>query len=106
LTVTAIAGGSLIQFRFLGGVVGLGIVSNVFYMRLNASLARVLNNQQLLALNRDTSVLGTLAPDVRDRVLAVFANEYNRQNYILIAFAAAQLLSAGMVWNKKWSKLG
>ncbi|KAF2871119.1 major facilitator superfamily domain-containing protein [Massariosphaeria phaeospora] len=100
------AGGSLIQFRFLGGVIGLAIVSNVFNSRLRDGLAGLLTPQQLLTSDRDTSILATLAPHVRDEVVRVFANEYNYQNKIIVAFAAAQLLTAGMVWNKRWSKLG
>ena len=100
------AGGSIIQFRFLGGVIGLAIVSNVFTARLKNGLTGLLSPQQLLALDRDTAVLNTLAPDLKERVLHVFAKEYNYQNNIIIAFAAAQLLAVAVVWNKRWSKLG
>jgi hypothetical protein len=51
-------------------------------------------------------VLLTLSETNFAKVVSVFASEYNYQNKILIAFAAAQLLAAGMVYNKKWSKLG
>ncbi|KAF2464006.1 putative efflux pump antibiotic resistance protein [Lindgomyces ingoldianus] len=102
----AVAGGSLIQFRFLGGMVGLAIVSNVFNSRLQDRLRGLISPQQLLALDQDVSVLGTFAPDLKSKVLSVFAQEYNYQNKILTAFVAAQVLAAGMVWNRRWSKLG
>ncbi|KAF2798817.1 MFS general substrate transporter [Melanomma pulvis-pyrius CBS 109.77] len=102
----AVAGGSLIQFRFLGGVIGLAIVSNVFSSRLKEGLEGLLSPLEMLALDRDTSTLHTLAPDLKVKVLHVFAKEYNYQNNIIIAFAAAQLLAVAMVWNKRWSKLG
>ncbi|KAF2649509.1 putative efflux pump antibiotic resistance protein [Lophiostoma macrostomum CBS 122681] len=102
----AVAGGSLIQFRFMGGVIGLAICSNVFNSRLKRGLVGILSSQQIDSLDRDTSILATLTPGVRDEALAVFAEQYNYLNWILIAFAAAQLLTAGMVWNKRWTKLG
>lgn len=101
-----VAGGSIIQFRFLGGVIGLAIASNVFNSRLKAGLLGLLTDQEISALDRDTTVLRTLAPDLREKVFHVFAREYNYQNYIVIAFAAAQLFAAAMVRNKRWSKLG
>ena len=90
----------------MGGVIGLAICSNVFNSRLKRGLVGILSQQQIDSLDRDTSVLATLTPGVRDEALAVFSEQYNYLNWILIAFAAAQLLTAGMVWNKRWSKLG
>jgi MFS family permease len=103
---TAVAGGSIIQFRFLGGIIGLAIVSNVFNSRLKDRLESILTHEQILALDHDTSVLRALSQTDFARTIHVFATEYNYVNKILIAFAAAQLLAAAMVYNKKWSKLG
>jgi hypothetical protein len=104
--LVAVAGGSVIQFRFLGGVIGLAIVSNVSNSRIKHGLIDLLTPVEMLALDRDITILNTLATDLKEKVLQVFAREYNYQNKIMIAFAAAQLLAVAMVWNKKWSKLG
>ena len=104
--IVAVAGGSLIQFGFLGGVIGLAIVSNVSNSRIKHGLIDLLTPVEMNALDRDITILNTLATDLKDKVLHVFAREYNYQNKIMIAFAAAQVLAVAMVWNRKWSKLG
>lgn len=104
--LVAVAGGSLIQFRFLGGVVGLAIVSNVFNSRLRHRLTAFLTDKQILSLDHDTTILNTFGHANKEKILSVFAREYNYQNNVMIAFAAAQMLAVAMVWNRKWSKLG
>ncbi|MCJ1349663.1 hypothetical protein MMC31_007904 [Peltigera leucophlebia] len=97
----AVATGAIIQFRFLGGLIGLSIASNVMNGYLKTHLTEILSSDALAALLKTTKVLATFAPDVQEKVIEVFAQSYDLQYTLMIAFAAAQFPAAAMLWKKK-----
>ncbi|KAF2190024.1 major facilitator superfamily transporter [Zopfia rhizophila CBS 207.26] len=102
----ASAAGAIIQFRFLGGVIGLAIATNVMNEHLKSDLGHILPSAAVSSLLESVAFLDKLSPGMKAPVIKVFANAYNLQNKIMIAFAAAQFPAAAMIWNKKWSKIG
>ena len=95
---SAVATGATIQFRFLGGVIGLSIASSVMNHYLETHLTEILPSDALAALMQTTEVLATFTPNVREKVIEVFAKSYDLQYRVMIGFAAAQFPAAAMMW--------
>ncbi len=94
----AVATGATLQFRFLGGAVGLAIVSSVMNSYLKSKLKNAIPQKDLEALLQTTSVLTTFDPGSLHLVREVFAAGYNIQFRIMIGFAAAQFLAGALMW--------
>ncbi|KAF2811143.1 putative efflux pump antibiotic resistance protein [Mytilinidion resinicola] len=102
----SIASGAIIQFRFLGGVIGIAIASNVWNERVKSGLANILDAQTLNSILQNTEGLKGLPLPVRVDVIREMAKAYNLQDAVIIAFAAAQVLVVGLGWNRNWSNRG
>ncbi|KAL9609135.1 MAG: hypothetical protein Q9167_006079 [Letrouitia subvulpina] len=96
----AVATGAVIQFRFLGGAIGLSIVSSVLNGMLKSQLRGVLPARELAALLESTEVISTFTPTVKNKVLEVFVQNYQVQFRIMIGFAAAQIPAAALLWRR------
>lgn len=68
---------------------------------LKTHLTEILSPEALAALLKTTKALSTFAPDVREKVIEVFAQSYDLQYTLMIAFAAAQFPAAAMIWKKQ-----
>lgn len=101
LASLAVATGAVIQFRFLGGLIGLSIASSVMNSYLKTHLKEILSPDALVALLKSPKVLATFGPDMQKKVIEVFAKSYDLQYTLMIAFAAAQFPAAMMMWKKK-----
>ncbi|KAJ5175069.1 uncharacterized protein N7482_000946 [Penicillium canariense] len=87
----AIATGTVVQLRFLGGAIGLAIASNILNGRLSNHLQGVLSPHQLHLFLENAKSITFLSPHLQDEVNAVFADGYATQLRAMIGFAAAQL---------------
>ncbi|MCJ1380726.1 hypothetical protein MMC17_003834 [Xylographa soralifera] len=96
----AVATGAIIQFRFLGGAIGLAIASSVLNSYIKSHSENILSPGDLAALLQSTDVLVTFAPDVRASLQDVFAQGYNLQYKIIAGIAAAQFPAAVLMWRK------
>lgn len=94
------ATGAVIQFRFLGGAIGLSIVSSILNGMLKSQLRGILPARELASLLESTEVISTFTPTVRNKVLEVFAQNYQVQFRIMIGFAAAQIPAAALLWRR------
>lgn len=99
-SLPAVATGAIVQFRFLGGVIGLSITSSVMNEYLKTHLATILSSDALAALLQRTEILAKFAPDVQEKVIEVFAQGYDLQYKIITGFAAAQFLAVMLMWKK------
>lgn len=97
----AVATGAIIQFRFLGGLIGLSITSNVMNSYLKTHLKGILSSDALAALLKSSKVLATFGPVVQKKVIEIFAQNYDLQYTLMIGFAAAQFPAAAMIWKKR-----
>ncbi|KAJ5856379.1 uncharacterized protein N7529_010323 [Penicillium soppii] len=89
----AIGTGAVVQFRFLGGAVGLAIASNIQNGRLSEHLEGILTSHQLHLFLENVKSTQYLPPHMQDEVKNVFAGSYSTQLRVMIGFAAAQLLA-------------
>ncbi|KAJ5761050.1 hypothetical protein N7520_008206 [Penicillium odoratum] len=87
----AIATGTVVQLRFLGGAIGLAIASNILNSRLAHHLKGVLTHHEIHLFLENSTTLKTLSPHLQDDVKRVFADSYRIQLIVMIGFAAAQL---------------
>lgn len=98
---TAVATAAVIQFRLMGGAIGLAIVTTVFNGIVRPKLEHTLSITQLGALLHSTAVIESFQPDLQSRVRNIFANGFNSQMRIMIGFGAAQIPAALLLWRRK-----
>lgn len=98
---TAVATAAVIQFRLMGGAVGLAIVTTVFNGEVRPKLENILSLAQLRALLQSTAVIQSFQPELQSRVRSIFAEGFNLQMRIMIGFGAAQIPAAFLMWRKK-----
>ncbi|KAJ5389745.1 uncharacterized protein N7496_000813 [Penicillium cataractarum] len=87
----AIATGSVVQFRFLGGAIGLAIASNILNGHLTHHLQGVLSSHELHLVLENVKYITNFSPELQEKVKGFFADSYSTQLRVMIGFAAAQL---------------
>lgn len=92
---------AMIQFRTMGGVIGLAIVTSVLNNYIRSHLAQVLSADQINVLLRTTDAFAALPPEVKESVRIIFARGYDLQLQVMIGFSAAQLPASLLMWKKK-----
>ena len=87
------------EFRILGGALGLAIASATMENYLRQQLPALVAPEQLQLILKNTAVIKTLPADVRSAVLEVFADGYTLQMKVTAGISALQVLAVGMIWN-------
>lgn len=91
----------MVQFRTMGGAIGLATATGVLNSYIKSHLAQILSPDQITTLLRTTDAFGELAPELKDSVRMIFARGYNLQIQVMIGFAAAQLPVSSLMWKRK-----
>ena len=89
------------QFRIMGGLIGLAVVSAVSRNVISSDLKGFLTQDQVNSILQSTDNIISFAPSIQSQIRSVFAVGYNIQIKILIGFSAAQILSSILMWQKK-----
>ncbi|KAF7910155.1 hypothetical protein EAE99_011347 [Botrytis elliptica] len=97
----AVAVSSITQFRILGGVLGIAIATAAYKSNILSNLDKILTKEQRSLILESTSMIKTFDPKVQMQIRGVFAEGYNIQFRILVAFAAAQIPSSLLMWQEK-----
>lgn len=100
-TLLAVAMSATIQFRTMGGAIGLAVVTTATNTYIKKHLADYLSSAQIGALLQTTEAFTTLSPATADIAKTVFAQGYNLQMRIMIGFSAAQIPLTCLMWQKK-----
>lgn len=106
ITRLALAIGSGLQFRMLGGALGIAVMNTVLNSYLNSHLPLLLHGEQLTGVLNSASRIALLPPGLQESVRAVYGEGYNLQMRVTLAFSAAIFLAAALVWKKKPLRLG
>ena len=85
----------------MGGVIGLAIVTTASNGSVRSGLAQFLSGGQIDDLLRSAEAIPTFPPETQIAIKTVFADGYNLQMKILSGFAAAQIPSSMIMWQKK-----
>lgn len=80
---------------------GLSIVTAAYKGYVTSRLDAVLTEEQRQLILDSASFIQTLSPEVQERVREIFSGGYNLQFRILIGFAAAQIPSSLLMWQRK-----
>ncbi|KAL8786452.1 MAG: hypothetical protein Q9213_002768 [Squamulea squamosa] len=97
----AVAMSSVAQFRVMGGVIGLAIVTAALNGLVRSKLQNLLSPQQIEELLRSAGAVSSMPGPIRDEVRMIFAEGYNVQMKILSGLAAAQIPASLLMWQKK-----
>ena len=97
---TAIGTNAIVQFRLMGGAIGLSIVTTVMNSYVQSQLKKFLTPDQVRALLDTTGTLTGLSPTLRQFVQDAFARAYDIQMRVVIGLSAGQLLLACLLWTK------
>ena len=93
--------GSIAQFRVIGGVIGLAIVTSCFNGFVKSRLGASLSPDQIDDLLETPSGIMQLSVALQRTVDGVLVDGYNLQMKILAGFAGAQIPSSLLMWQKK-----
>ncbi|RDA90121.1 hypothetical protein CP533_2571 [Ophiocordyceps camponoti-saundersi (nom. inval.)] len=90
------------QFRTMGSAFGLAIVTSVFNGYTGPRLAGLGLSPDVTSIEGVGSQrLAAISPEVLTDVRSILSEAYNRQMFVLCAFAAAQIPAALLMWKRK-----
>ena len=98
---SAVATGAIIQFRFLGGLVGLSIASTIMNDYLTAHLKDNLASHIFADILHAPELLEKAPPEVKEHIVKVFAQGYRLQYKLLIGFVTLQFPAAAMIFTRE-----
>lgn len=93
--------GSVAQFRVMGGAITLAIVTTAFNGSVRSRLSHTITDAQINNLLSSALAVESFAPEMQATIKYTFAVGYNLQMKILAGFAAAQIPSSFLMWQKK-----
>ena len=93
--------GSVAQFRVMGGVIGLAIVTAASNSLVGSKLRDILPSAQVEELLRSAATISSISEGTQVKVRMVFAEGYGLQMKILAGLAAAQIPSSLLMWQKE-----
>ena len=99
--MSAVALGSVTQFRIMGGVIGLAIVTTVQNSFVRHRLSQSLSPNQIDQFLQSPEAAALFSPEIQLAIKKTFTDGFNIQLKILAGFAAAQIPSSLMMWQKK-----
>ncbi len=85
----------------MGGVIGLAIATTVQNGFVRSRLSQSLSKDQVDQLLQSAEAVALFSPETQVGIRSVFANGYAIQMKILAGFAAAQIPSTFLMWQKK-----
>ena len=97
----AVAMSATIQFRTMGGAIGLAVVTAATNTYVKKHLAESFSSTQIEALLQTTEAFAKLSPAMLDTARTTFAQGYNLQMRIMIGFSAAQIPATFLMWQKE-----
>ena len=92
---------AMLQFRTMGGAIGLAIVTTMLNSYIKSHLSTFLSPQEINELLKSTQAFKALPPNLLETVKIEFAKGYNLQMQVMVGFSAAQVPVALMMWQKK-----
>ncbi|KAH8648133.1 major facilitator superfamily domain-containing protein [Tricladium varicosporioides] len=85
--------GAVTQFRYLGGALGIGVVTAALNSYVKQHLMSFLSSEDIAAVLQSSKAILTLATDERARVLQVFSDGFLLQWKLLCGFVGLQIVT-------------
>lgn len=93
--------GAVTQFRVLGGTIGLAISTVVLNSFVKNALKTQLSDEEISGISQSLSEIGKLSAEQQLFVRRTFAEGYQRQTRVMLAFSAVTLVSCFMMVERK-----
>ena len=93
----ASAMGAGMQFRYLGAVIGVGIVTAILNNSARSSLSSVLSPEELSRILQSTGAIQDLQPGLRQDVQSAFSQSFAESWKAMLGFICAQVIAAMMM---------
>ncbi|KAL4745173.1 hypothetical protein BDW72DRAFT_198889 [Aspergillus terricola var. indicus] len=97
--------GSIVQFRVLGGAVGLSVATNLLNNAVQDRLRGQIGPDVLHSIMKNVSSMATLPDSTQVLIRTAFADGYQRQLLMVLGFCAAEVLALGMMWERPMRRL-
>ena len=94
------ATGAVVQFRLMGGVIGLAIVTAVLNGFVRSHLSQFLSQDEITNLLQTQTAFDNVAGPDADLVREIFAAAFNVQMRVVIGISAAQIPFSLLLWKK------
>lgn len=85
--------GAVTQFRYLGGAIGIGVVTAALNSYVKQHLTNFLSAESIMAVLESSRAIATLASDERIQVLQVFSDGFLLQWRLLCGFVGLQIVT-------------
>jgi len=92
--------GSIGQFRYLGGAIGIAICTNILKKHISSTLSPILSPSQLNALGQSTQALDTLPETLQNAVRQAYGEGYNKQMQVMAGLGAAAFLGTLLMYER------
>lgn len=93
--------GSVGQFRVMGGVIGLAMITTAFNGLVRSQLSSLISASELETLLKSPETIASFTTDIQRIVRTTFAEGYTLQTKILAGLAAGQIPAALLMWEKE-----
>lgn len=93
--------GSIGQFRVMGGVIGLAIITSAFNGLVRSQLSDLLSGSELETLLKSPATIALFTSDTQEIIRKTFAEGYTLQVKILAGLAAGQIPAAILMWERE-----
>lgn len=90
----------IVQFRLIGGVIGLAIVTTVLNGYVRSHLAQFLSQDEISELLRNTGTFHNAQGTSADTIQSILAAAFNLQMRVVIGISAAQIPATLLLWRK------
>lgn len=97
----AVTMGAITQIRILGGTIGLAISSTILNNHTRSKLKSLISTSELLNISNSLSAIDALTSAQQAAVRTAFAEGYNKQMQVMIAFSGVGLLTCLLILEKK-----
>lgn len=98
--------GTITQIHLLGSAIGLALATNVFNDHLQTRLSAFLTSEQVKRLLDSTDYMGSLTDSLQYHAIRVYAQAYDLELKVILAFAFAASLVLLMLIENKPRRLG
>ncbi|OTB01301.1 hypothetical protein M426DRAFT_14609 [Hypoxylon sp. CI-4A] len=101
----AIASAAVVQFRFLGGAVGVSVTTAVGNSWVKAASASLLSSDEAEAIFRSLETIKNLPSALENDIREIFLRSFTTQMYIILGFAVAATFCSLLMWQKQQLKV-
>lgn len=102
---SAVASATVVQFRFLGGAVGVSVTTAVANSWIKTASLSLLPLHEVEAMFESVATIKKLPDALEYEIRGLFVKGFNTQMLILLGFAVGAVLCSLLMWQKPQIKV-